>query len=197
MPLKESAETQAPELASVLGLDEDFEAHTPDPVLYSESNTELGATNLPGVPTQRGDLESYSIAGLKLRAIAFVIDLAVVGVIAYLAIGVGIFILLDTGIRPSELSRVFLPIYALLFFLASTYFVFLHYFSGRTIGKMAVGIKIISSDGRELGLRESFVRWVGYYLSAVFLFAGFAWSIFDQDSQAWHDKIAGTYVVIG
>ncbi len=62
---------------------------------------------------------------------------------------------------------------------------------------MAVGIRIISSEGNELGLWESFMRWVGYYISAVFLFAGFIWSVFDQDSQTWHDKIAGTYVVIG
>jgi uncharacterized RDD family membrane protein YckC len=175
----------------------ELESHAPDPVLYSESNVLQSATNLPGMHDSKEDSESYSIAGLKPRAVAFLIDLVIVGLIAYLTIRAGFFIIGDTAIKPGELSRVFLPIYALLFFLASTYFVFLHYYAGRTLGKMAVGIRIISSEGREVGLWESFMRWVGYYISAVFLLAGFIWSVFDQDSQAWHDKIAGTYVVIG
>ena len=193
----ESAETRAPELGSDPALHDDFGLRSPDPILYSESLSPLNATNLPEVPDSKEGAESYSIAGLKLRATAFVIDLAIVGLIAYLAIGAAFFIMSDTVIEPRELSRVFLPIYALLFFLASTYFVFLHYYAGKTLGKMAVGIKIISSEGRELGLWESFMRWVGYYISAVFLFAGFIWPVFDQDSQAWHDKIASTYVVVG
>jgi len=193
----EGAEIQAPELGPEPRFHDDLEPHTSDPILYSESNVPQGATNLEGATDSKEDSESYNIAGLKLRAAAFAIDLVIVSFIAYLAIGAGFLLLGDTDIPPKLLGRVYLPIYALLFFLASTYFVFLHYYAGRTLGKMAVGIRIISSEGNELGLWESFMRWVGYYISAVFLFAGFIWSVFDQDSQTWHDKIAGTYVVIG
>lgn len=178
---------------------ESFERDFPDdPSLYSESSGADEATNLAEDPEiVRQDEESYSIAGLKLRAAAFGIDVLIVGLITYLAIETGFNILEGESVKTEELSRVFLPIYALLFFLASTYFIFLHYYAGKTVGKMALGIRVISADGKEVGLWESFMRWVGYYISAVFLFAGFIWSIFDPDSQAWHDKIAGTYVVIG
>ena len=173
------------------------ERKTSDPELYSESNYQQEATNLADQRDTKEDLDSYSIASLKQRAGAFVIDITIVGLIAYLTIGAGFFIVGNDGLSQREFGRVFLPVYALLFFLASTYFVFLHYYAGKTLGKMVVGIRVISSDARDPGLRESFMRWVGYYISAVFMFAGFLWSMFDRDSQAWHDKIAGTYVVIG
>lgn len=32
-------------------------------------------------------------------------------------------------------------------------------------------------------------------LSALPLFLGFAWAAFDRHGQAWHDKVAHTYVV--
>ena len=195
--LEEKPRAHKPDLRSDPGFEADVNAHAPDPVLYSESNVPQSATNSSVVKDSMEDSGFYNIAGLKLRAAAFAIDLVIVSFIAYLAIGAGFLLLGDTALTPKELGRVYLPIYALLFFLASTYFVFLHYYAGRTLGKMAVGIRIVSSDGKEIGLWESFMRWVGYYISAVFIFAGFIWSVFDRDSQAWHDKIAGTYVVIG
>lgn len=195
--MDEGIEVQAPDLGTEHGIHDELERRSHDPILYSESNVSQSATNLAGATDSKEEAESYSIAGLKLRAAAFAIDLVIISFITYLTIGAGFLLLGDTALTPTELSRVYLPIFALLFFLASTYFLFLHYYSGRTLGKMAVGIKVISSEGKELGLWESFMRWVGYYISAVFLFAGFIWSVFDRDSQAWHDKIAGTYVVIG
>ena len=74
-------------------------------------------------------------------------------------------------------------------------FVFLQGLTGTTVGKMVMGIKLINNQGDKVGLWDSLVRWIGYYLSVTFLFIGFLWSLFDQDSQTWHDKIAGTYVV--
>lgn len=189
---------KTPELSAELSNENEAHEFTEDPLLYSESPEANVATNF-GEATQSAaeEDESYSIASLKIRAAAFAIDIIIVGFITFIAIKAGFYFLEEQGITILELNRVFLPIYVLLFFLASTYFIFLHYFTGRTIGKMVMGIKLISSGGRDIGLWESFMRWVGYYISAVFLFAGFVWSIFDPESQAWHDKIAGTYVVIG
>jgi uncharacterized RDD family membrane protein YckC len=36
---------------------------------------------------------------------------------------------------------------------------------------------------------------VGKIISGFFLALGYFWAIFDRDSQAWHDKIAGTTVL--
>jgi uncharacterized RDD family membrane protein YckC len=88
-----------------------------------------------------------------------------------------------------------MTVYLVLLFLSSTYFVFLQGFGGRTIGKMVLGIRVIREDGESIGLREAFIRWVGYIVSTIFLFLGFIWALFDQKGQTWHDKFAGTYVV--
>ena len=134
----------------------------------------------------------YRLAELNTRALALFIDLVIISVIALIAYGVGMAFL---GYSGSNSENLFIPIYLLLFFLASSYFVILNGSTGKTIGKMIMGIRIISDDGGSIGFWRSFVRWIGYYVSAIFLFIGFLWSFFDQNSQAWHDKLAGTFVV--
>jgi uncharacterized RDD family membrane protein YckC len=58
-----------------------------------------------------------------------------------------------------------------------------------------MGIKLISEEGGDVGVWDAFLRWFGYFISAAVMLAGFFWAIFDSEGQAWHDKIAGTYVV--
>jgi uncharacterized RDD family membrane protein YckC len=139
------------------------------------------------------DVLTFDLAGLNSRALAFFIDIIIISLVALLAFGIGVFFIKDTG--SIVLDRVFMPIYLLLFFLGSSYFVILNGYRGKTIGKMIMGIRIISSEGGNIGFWQSFARWIGYYISGAFLFIGFLWSIFDKNSQSWHDKIAGTFVV--
>lgn len=141
------------------------------------------------------DVFSFELAGLNLRALAFFIDLIIISLIALAAFGAGVYLLPDSSADGLGLGRVFMPIFLLLFFLGSSYFVVLSGYGGKTIGKMIMGIRIISSEGNEIGYWDSFVRWIGYYVSGSFLFIGFLWSVFDRNSQSWHDKIASTYVV--
>ncbi len=134
----------------------------------------------------------FTLAELNIRALAFFIDMAMVSLLAFITYGVGLYFLHGAG---SDLGDAFFTIYLILFFLASSYFVVLNGYTGATIGKMLVGIRIVSNEGRDIGFWQSFVRWIGYYISGIFIFIGFLWSIFDKNSQSWHDKIAGTYVV--
>lgn len=68
---------------------------------------------------------------------------------------------------------------------------------GATPGKMLLRMKVVDAateapiTGKQIALRL-----IGYCISsAVFLF-GFLWIGFDKKKQGWHDKIAGTVVVI-
>lgn len=141
------------------------------------------------------DVLSFSLASLNSRAIAFLLDLVIVAIVSLFAFGAGVYFLEDTNLDPFGLRSVFMPIYLLLFFLGSSYFVVLNGYGGKTVGKMFMGIRVISDEGGSIGFWQSFVRWIGYYISGSFLFLGFVWSIFDRNSQSWHDKIAGTFVV--
>ena len=139
---------------------------------------------------------SFDLAGIGSRITAFIIDLILIFGIVTLTLGVGLFFTgAGFGVGPERYVNILIPIYFILLFLGSTYFVFLEGFAGKTVGKMIVGIKIIRDDGESMRLWEAFVRWLGYFVSAFFIFIGFIWAIFDSKSQAWHDKFAGTYVV--
>lgn len=65
-----------------------------------------------------------------------------------------------------------------------------------TPGKMAIGARIVDArTGGKPGLGQLIVRYVGYYVSIVVFFLGFAWIALDVRKQGWHDKMAGTVVV--
>ena len=67
---------------------------------------------------------------------------------------------------------------------------------GRTLGKMAMGTKVVNEDGVAPSLLTAFVREViGKFVSAIVLGLGYIWILFDPKFQGWHDKIAGTYVI--
>jgi uncharacterized RDD family membrane protein YckC len=68
---------------------------------------------------------------------------------------------------------------------------------GKTPGKWLVGIRAVDkSNGGSPGLGRMLVReTVGKFASGLFLGLGYFWAIWDRDTQAWHDKIAGTLVL--
>jgi uncharacterized RDD family membrane protein YckC/cytoskeletal protein CcmA (bactofilin family) len=66
---------------------------------------------------------------------------------------------------------------------------------GTTIGGVVCGLKVVRRDGRALDGTTAFVRALGCFLSLVVAGLGFIWIAFDEEQQAWHDKIAGTIVV--
>jgi uncharacterized RDD family membrane protein YckC len=66
---------------------------------------------------------------------------------------------------------------------------------GTTLGYRLLGIKLVSMDGAEVTLRQVAIRQICSLLSALPFDLGFLWIAFDPNRQAWHDKIAATYVV--
>lgn len=68
-------------------------------------------------------------------------------------------------------------------------------FKGTTIGGILFNLRIVRLDGRELDWATVIVRALSCFLSLIAAGLGFIWIAFDDDKQAWHDKIAGTVVV--
>ncbi len=66
---------------------------------------------------------------------------------------------------------------------------------GTTIGGIVCNLQVARSDGRELDWSTVVVRALGCFLSLAVAGLGFLWVAFDDEHQAWHDKIAGTVVV--
>lgn len=67
---------------------------------------------------------------------------------------------------------------------------------GATVGKMALGLKVVKEDGKAVDWGTGVLREVvGKFVSAVVFGLGFLWVAFDPKKQGWHDKIAKTFVV--
>jgi uncharacterized RDD family membrane protein YckC len=66
---------------------------------------------------------------------------------------------------------------------------------GTTVGGIVFDLHVVRMDGRPLDWETAIVRALGCFLSLAVVFLGFIWIAFDDNHQAWHDKIAGTVVV--
>jgi uncharacterized RDD family membrane protein YckC len=65
-----------------------------------------------------------------------------------------------------------------------------------TPGKILFSLKVLDEKtGQTITLKQSVIRYLGYFVSTLVVFLGFIWIAFDPKKQGWHDKMAGTVVV--
>ena len=149
----------------------------------------------------------YKYAGFWRRLGAYTVDgiiifftFIVLSIIASLAFFSGAIsgnskdIIADLS-NPQSLSSVKILIWIFFTSLYIAYFTYFHGTTGRTPGKMFFGLQVVSADGTPISFGIAFLRAVGYLVSGIF-YLGFIWAAFDKRKQGWHDKIAGTVVII-
>jgi uncharacterized RDD family membrane protein YckC len=67
---------------------------------------------------------------------------------------------------------------------------------GQSLGKLFVGIRIVSLDGTSPRFRQILIRQtLGYILVVITLGVGFLISLFNRKGRALHDMISGTIVI--
>ena len=137
-------------------------------------------------------------AGFWVRVIASVVDSILVTVVQMV---LGFILGLTAGLAGGDLSgegNLMLGLTTGLFgmVLAVAYYVFFTGYCGQTPGKMAVRIKVICTDGANIGYGSAFLReTIGKFVSSILLGIGYLMVAFDSQKQGLHDKIAGTYVI--
>lgn len=147
-------------------------------------------------------------AGFISRLVAFMVDLVLISItITIVVFGIneimsffGLKIMLNRWISNSvnaeTITSAIRILVVLLYYLFSIlYFAIFYSLVSYTPGKYLVGLQVVRTDGFRLRFWRSFLRAVCYYLSALLLFMGFIWIIFDKNRQGLHDKIAGTVVI--
>jgi uncharacterized RDD family membrane protein YckC len=68
--------------------------------------------------------------------------------------------------------------------------------TGQTVGKKALGIRVYDfRQGGSIGYGRGLLRQIGKYISAIPIFLGYFWMLWDKENQCWQDKIAGSVVV--
>ena len=79
-----------------------------------------------------------------------------------------------------------------------TIFVLFWVYKNATPGKML--FKSVIVDAKTLSAPstiQNIIRYLAYFVSFSVLGLGFIWIAFDKRKQGWHDKLAGTVVIIG
>jgi uncharacterized RDD family membrane protein YckC len=80
--------------------------------------------------------------------------------------------------------------------LGLVYYTYFEGSSGQTLGKKALGIRVIDlSGGGPIGYGRAFIRYIGRFVSAIVIFLGYLWMLWDKEKQTWHDKFANSVVV--
>lgn len=125
-------------------------------------------------------------AGRLHRFAAFVIDVVIISVIIVVLGAIGV---IDLG-NPSATDQVIEAVITL------GYYILLTAAFGATLGKMALGMKVVDESGQKAGVLKVLIReTIGKIVSAIVIFLGYIWILFDDKRQGWHDKIGGTFVV--
>ena len=126
-------------------------------------------------------------AGRLNRFLAFLIDFIVLAVVTGVLFAIGVVELGDDASAGSQVLQ------ALISF---GYYIVLTAAFGATLGKMALGIKVVDESGQKAGFFKVLIReTIGKIVSAFILLLGYIWILFDGKQQGWHDKIATTFVV--
>jgi uncharacterized RDD family membrane protein YckC len=96
---------------------------------------------------------------------------------------------------PEMLQLPATPLLAFFLLLDGGYFVAFTAVGGQSIGKMALGIKVVSDEDRPVPFGRAMFRTFAYLLSALPLGAGFLPGVLGADRLALHDRLTHTRVV--
>jgi uncharacterized RDD family membrane protein YckC len=80
-------------------------------------------------------------------------------------------------------------------FIALVYHIGFWTWKGTTLGGIICQLRLVRIDGAMLRFADSLVRGLTGIFSLAVVGLGFLWILRDPDRQAWHDRVAGTYVV--
>jgi uncharacterized RDD family membrane protein YckC len=143
-------------------------------------------------------------AGFFSRFEAFVIDLVILSIVQLVASAfiqtilrffrlTGLIYRMQTLLENSTFDLAVGSALMGLFVIA--YFTFFWTLVGFTPGKALLGLKVVKKNGTKPSFFRSLLRFFAYWVSAIPIFLGFFWVLWDSKRQGWHDKIAGTQVI--
>lgn len=145
-------------------------------------------------------------AGFWIRFVAVLIDFVILSVIELIInipltmlIGVGSVGIASGGSLGAGGLGAILAAQGVLFLINLTiqigYEVYFLSSRGATLGKMAVGLKVIRADGGPLSVGLAFGRYFAKLLSAFTLLIGYIIAGFDDQKRSLHDRICDTRVI--
>ena len=141
---------------------------------------------------EKFERENITLAPLKKRALAYLIDEILVSLLF-------IFIYIDQIPDNATTEETITIINSLVFYVMvlkvvyQTFFVWMY---GATLGRIAMKIKVISlGDLENPSLLFSLSRASFRIISESIFYLGFLWAVLNPKRETWHDKVSNTLVV--
>ena len=141
---------------------------------------------------EKFERENITLAPLKKRALAYLIDEILVSLLF-------IFIYVDQIPDNATTEETITIINSLVFYVMvlkvvyQTFFVWMY---GATLGRIAMKIKVISlGDLENPSLLFSLSRASFRIISESIFYLGFLWAVLNPKRETWHDKVSKTLVV--
>jgi uncharacterized RDD family membrane protein YckC len=129
----------------------------------------------PATGATGADLTSFPRAAFRDRLAAFVLDVILVALV---------YAILDVFRRDNTIALLLLA-----------YHIGFWAWKGTTVGGIICQLRVVRVDGAPLRPADALVRGLSSIFSLAVLGIGCLWILKDPERQAWHDKVAGTFVV--
>ncbi len=130
-------------------------------------------------------------AGFWIRVVGYFLDFIVLFI---LSLGVGLVLgLAMAGGEENGVAEILSMIIQL--GIGAGYATFFHGKYGATLGKMALGLKVVMPDGSPIGYGRAFGRFLAEILSGLILGIGYVIAAFDSEKRTLHDHICNTRVI--
>jgi uncharacterized RDD family membrane protein YckC len=156
-----------------------------------------GVSPQPYAPLSTKEAENLrgQPAGFASRFIAFIFDCAVSIGVFMLVLGAASFaasVLTGSSIHWSRENT-----WVVVAFFAWEFLYYAYYWtsSGKTLGMVLVGVRVVGRDGSNVGTRQGLIRTLAFPLSFIILGLGFVSILLRGDRRALHDLLADTEVV--
>jgi uncharacterized RDD family membrane protein YckC/Tfp pilus assembly major pilin PilA len=146
-------------------------------------------------PSAPAASEPARYAGFWRRVAASVIDSLVQFALALIVVVAVVLVIGNTDL-PEESKTADALYYLGSWLLGWLYFAWMHSSAWQaTLGKRALGIKVVSLDGTRIGFGRATGRYFGYLLSGLIIGIGYLMAAFTKRKQALHDMMSSTLVV--
>lgn len=132
-------------------------------------------------------------AGFWKRVAAYIIDALILGVVGAM---IGAVVGGTLGAGGARIGTIQAVSQIIGLILGASYFGLMHSSSSQaSLGKMAIGIKVVNEEGHAISFWRGFGRYFGLILSSMILFIGLIMAGFTDRKRALHDMICSTLVV--
>jgi uncharacterized RDD family membrane protein YckC len=150
----------------------------------------------------------WRYGGFWMRFLARIIDAIIVGIasaiirIPLALVGIGGMAGLSTGDDPAAALAALPLVFAMVgigfviqIALGVIYEVYFLTTRGATLGKIALGLKVVRADGGPITTGLALGRYFASWLSGMILMIGYIMAGFDEEKRALHDRICDTRVI--